>query len=63
MVNAIKYVEMDFNDRSGMATSSRKIAIEIWGDRYPDGDPIRNARLLFGAENPPDVEYVSGNTV
>ena len=52
---------IDFNDRSGMATSSRRIAIEIWGDRYPDGDPIRNAKLLFGAENPPNVEYVSGS--
>ena len=27
---------IEFNDRSGMATSSRKVAIEIWGNRYPD---------------------------
>jgi len=52
---------MDFQDRSGMATSSRKVAIELWGDRLPEGDPIRNARLLFGAENPPDTQYVSGS--
>lgn len=51
---------MDFNDRSGMATSSRKVAIELWGDKYPDGDPVRNAQLLFGAENPPGSEYISG---
>ncbi len=51
----------DFNDRSGMATSSRKIAIELWGDRYPEGDPVRNAKLLFGAENPPGSKYVSGS--
>jgi len=52
---------IDFNDRSGMATSSRKIAIDIWGDQYPDGDPLKNAKLLFGAENPPGSKYVSGS--
>jgi cytidyltransferase-like protein len=52
---------IEFNDRSGMATSSRKVAIEIWGNRYPDGDPQKNAQLLFGAENPPGTKYVSGS--
>lgn len=52
---------MDFNDRSGLATSSRKVGIQIWGDRYPDGDHEQNARLLFGAENPPGKVYVSGS--
>jgi hypothetical protein len=52
---------IEFNERSGMATSSRKIAIELWGNRFPAGDPVRNARLLFGAENPPGTEYVSGS--
>jgi cytidyltransferase-like protein len=51
---------IDFNDRSGMATSSRKVATELWGDEYPAGDPVRNAQLLFGAENPPGSEYISG---
>ena len=51
---------IDFNDRSGMATSSRKVAMELWGDEYPGGDPVRNAGLLFGAENPPGSEYISG---
>jgi cytidyltransferase-like protein len=51
----------EFNDRSGLATSSRKVAIELWGDRIPGGDPVRNARLLFGAENPPGTRYVSGS--
>lgn len=50
----------EFNDRSGMATSSRRVAIEIWGDHYPSGDPVRNAQLLFGAENPPGSQYISG---
>jgi len=52
---------IEFNDRSGMATSSRKLAIRIWGDRYPDGDFEQNAKFLFGAENPPGTEYVSGS--
>jgi cytidyltransferase-like protein len=52
---------IDFNDRSGMATSSRKVGIQIWGDRYPDGDHEQNAKILFGAENPPGKKYVSGS--
>lgn len=51
---------MDFKDRSGMATSSRNIGIELWGDNLPEGDPVRNAQLLFGAENPPGSKYISG---
>jgi cytidyltransferase-like protein len=51
----------DFNDRSGMATSSRKVAIDIWGGKIPEGDAIRNAQLLFGAENPPGTRYISGS--
>jgi cytidyltransferase-like protein len=52
---------VEFNDRSGMATSSRKVAIDIWGNNYPVGDPIRNAKILFGAENPPGSKYISGS--
>jgi cytidyltransferase-like protein len=52
---------IDFNDRSGMATSSRRVAQELWGGKIPGGDPVRNARLLFGAENPPGTKYISGS--
>ncbi len=52
---------MDFNDRSGLATSSRNVGIQLWGDRYPDGNPEQNAKLLFGAENPPGKKYISGS--
>jgi cytidyltransferase-like protein len=52
---------MDFNDRSGLATSSRNVGISLWGNRYPDGDNEQNARLLFGAENPPGKKYISGS--
>lgn len=61
VVVAQLWPSIDFNDRSGMATSSRKVAIEIWGDQYPEGDPIRNAEILFGAENPPGSKYISGS--
>lgn len=60
VVVAQLYPTMNFNDRSGMATSSRKVALELWGDEYPGGDPVRNAQLLFGAENPPGSQYISG---
>lgn len=52
---------MEFNNRSGLATSSRDLGIKIWGDRYPDGDPIQNAKILFGAENPPGTKYIAGS--
>jgi hypothetical protein len=44
-----------------MATSSRKVAIKLWGDQLPEGDPEMMAKLLFEAENPPGTEYVSGS--
>lgn len=52
---------VNFNERSGMATSSRNVALELWGGKIPGGDPVRNAKLLFGAENPPYVKYVAGS--
>jgi cytidyltransferase-like protein len=52
---------IEFNDRSGMATSSRNVALRVWGNQYPAGDPLENARLLFGAENPPGSEYIAGS--
>jgi cytidyltransferase-like protein len=52
---------VDFNGRSGMATSSRNIAIDIWGNRCPCGNPLANAKILFGAENPPGSKYISGS--
>lgn len=52
---------INFNDRSGMATSSRKIATQLWDGKIPEGDAVRNAQLLFGAENTPGTRYVSGS--
>ncbi len=52
---------LEFNLRSGMATSSRNLWQRLQQyDLYPD-DPVELARLLFGYENPPGTEYVSGS--
>ncbi len=53
--------DYEFNDRSGMSTSSRKKAIELWQTDIPDGDKEKYARTLFCFENPPGTEYVSGS--
>jgi cytidyltransferase-like protein len=50
----------EFNDRSGMATSSRNKAIEIWQGQIPLGDRKELARMLFCMENPPGSEHISG---
>lgn len=51
----------EFNDRSGMATSTRRKAIELWRHRLPPGDPEKLAYTLFCLENPPGTKYVSGS--
>jgi cytidyltransferase-like protein len=61
VVVARLFPDIEFNDRSGMATSSRKVALRLWGGQSPAGDAIENARLLFGAENPPGTKYISGS--
>jgi cytidyltransferase-like protein len=53
--------DVEFNDRSGMATSSRKKAIELWSTNLPEGDPEQTARLLFSYENPPGKPWISGS--
>lgn len=55
------YPDHEFNDRSGMATSSRKKAIELWQTELPVGDPEKLAKTLFAVENPPGTEHVSGS--
>jgi len=53
--------DYEFNDRSGMSTSSRKKAIDLWQFDIPDGDKEKLARMLFCFENPPGTAYVSGS--
>ncbi len=40
-----------FMDRCGMGTSTRKVAMRIWGDALPDRPPESLVRELYTAEN------------
>lgn len=53
--------DYDFNDRSGMSTSTRKKAIDLWQNQIPGGDKEKLAKMLFCFENEPGTEYVSGS--
>jgi cytidyltransferase-like protein len=52
---------LQFNDRSGMASSTRRSAIEMWGPRLPTGDPEKLAKILFCYDNPPGTKEISGS--
>jgi len=52
---------VEFNDRSGMASSTRNKALEIWGPRLPAGDSETLAKQLFSYDNPPGKKYISGS--
>jgi cytidyltransferase-like protein len=52
---------IDFNDRSGMASSTRRKAIELWHTDIPSGDKERLAKTLFSYDNPPGTEVISGS--
>jgi cytidyltransferase-like protein len=52
---------LEFNDRSGMASSTRHKAIELWHAAVPQGDPEQLARVLFSYENPPGTTEVAGS--
>ena len=52
---------IEFKDKSGMATSSRKKAVEMWQTQIPAGNKEELARLLFCVENPPGTVNISGS--
>jgi cytidyltransferase-like protein len=52
---------VEFNHRSGMASSTRRKAIELWRTEIPHGDPDQLARLLFSFENPPGTKEIAGS--
>jgi hypothetical protein len=52
---------IEFNERSGMASSSRRRAIELWQTDLPEGDREKLARILFAFENPPGTKVFSGS--
>ncbi|MBC8125601.1 MAG: adenylyltransferase/cytidyltransferase family protein [Gloeobacteraceae cyanobacterium ES-bin-144] len=52
---------IEFNDRSGMSSSTRRKAIELWHNEIPHGEMEHLARMLFSFENPPGTQHVSGS--
>lgn len=52
---------IEFNERSGMATSTRKRAYELWGPSLPLGHPVKLAKTLFRFDNEPGKIEVSGS--
>jgi cytidyltransferase-like protein len=52
---------IEFNERSGMATSTRKKAIEMWNDHLPMENPEKLAKVLFRYDNDPGTKDVSGS--
>jgi cytidyltransferase-like protein len=52
---------IEFNERSGMASSTRRKAIEIWHTDVPPGNREQLARMLFSYENPPGTNIIAGS--
>ena len=52
---------VEFNHRSGMSSSTRKAAIELWKTQIPDGNRELLAKTLFCFENPPGTKDVAGS--
>jgi cytidyltransferase-like protein len=52
---------IEFNDRSGMSSSTRNKAIELWGLKLPHENPIKISKVLFGFENPSGTKTVAGS--
>ena len=50
-----------FNERSGMASSTRRHAQDLWGSKIPLGDYEKLAKILFCYDNPPGTEVISGS--
>ncbi len=51
----------DFNSRSGMASSTRKFATELWQNQLPDSNSEKTAKMLFAYENPPGKTEIAGS--
>lgn len=50
-----------FDTRSGMASSTRNKAIELWRTALPQGHKEQVAKVLFSYENPPGTTEVAGS--
>lgn len=52
---------IEFNERSGMASSTRRSAIDLWGPKIPPDDYEKLAKILFCYDNPPGTKEISGS--
>lgn len=52
---------IEFNHRSGMSSSTRLKAIELWKTVIPPGDRVKLAKMLFTFENPPGTKEIAGS--
>jgi cytidyltransferase-like protein len=52
---------IEFNDRSGMATSTRHKMIDLWGNKLPVDHYEKIAKILFCYDNPPGTKIISGS--
>lgn len=52
---------IEFNERSGMASSTRRSAIDLWGPKLPVGNYEKLAKTLFCYDNPPGTKVISGS--
>jgi cytidyltransferase-like protein len=52
---------VEFHERSGMASSTRRKAVQLWHTHLPEGDPDRTAKTLFAFDNPPGTTQFSGS--
>lgn len=52
---------INFNERSGMASSTRRSAIDLWDYDIPIGDYEKLAKILFCYDNPPGTKDISGS--
>ncbi len=53
--------DYNFNDRSGMSSSTRRKAIQLWKTDIPEGNKELLAKTLFSVENPPGTKVISGS--
>jgi len=53
--------DYQFNDRSGMSSSTRRKAIQLWQTDIPEGNKEILAKTLFSFENPPGTKIISGS--
>jgi cytidyltransferase-like protein len=52
---------LEFNERSGMASSTRRHARELWGVKIPTGNYEKLTKILFCYDNPPGTKIISGS--